>query len=85
MDALGWDAGRLAPGRLADLVTVGLGSVRLAGTRPADAVDQLVFAATAADVTSVVVGGRQVVREGQHLLVGDVAAVLDRAIAALDR
>jgi formiminoglutamate deiminase len=84
MDALGWDAGRLAPGRLADLVTVGLGSVRLAGARPADAVDQLVFAATAADVTSVVASGRQVVRDGQHLLVGDVAAALDRAITALD-
>jgi formiminoglutamate deiminase len=81
MDALGWDAGRLAPGRLADLVTVGLGSVRLAGARPAEAVDQLVFAATAADVTSVVVGGRQVVRDGRHLLVGDVAAALARAIA----
>jgi formiminoglutamate deiminase len=84
MDALGWDAGRLAPGRLADLVTVGLDSVRLAGTRPADAVDQLVFAATAADVTSVVVGGRQVVDGGRHLLVGDVGAALTRAIAALE-
>jgi formiminoglutamate deiminase len=84
MDALGWDAGRLAPGRLADLVTVGLDSVRLAGTRPADAVDQLVFAATAADVTSVVAGGRQVVADGRHLLVDDVAAALGRAIAALD-
>jgi formiminoglutamate deiminase len=83
MDALGWDAGRLAPGRLADLVTVGLTSVRLAGTRPADAVDQLVFAATAADVTSVVVGGRQVVQDGHHLLAGDVGAALGRAIAAL--
>jgi formiminoglutamate deiminase len=84
MDALGWDAGRLEPGRLADLVTVGLGSVRLAGTRPADAVDQVVFAATAADVISVVAGGRQVVRDGRHLLVGDVGAALGRAIAALD-
>ena len=84
MDALGWDAGRLAPGRLADLVTVGLDSVRLAGARPADAADHLVFAATAADVTSVVVAGRQVVEDGRHLLVGDVAAALARAIAALD-
>jgi formiminoglutamate deiminase len=82
MDALGWDAGRLAPGRLADLVTVGLGSVRLAGTRPAEAADQLVFAATAADVTSVVVGGRQVVSDGHHLLLGDVAAALTHALAA---
>jgi formiminoglutamate deiminase len=84
MDALGWDAGRLAPGRLADLVTVRLDSVRLAGARPADAVDHLVFAATAADVTSVVAGGRQVVADGRHLLVDDVAAALGRAIAALD-
>jgi formiminoglutamate deiminase len=83
MAALGWDAGRLAPGQLADLVTVGLDSVRLAGTRPAEAADQLVFAATAADVTSVVVSGRQVVRDGRHLLVGDVAAALDRAVTAL--
>ncbi|MET0835106.1 MAG: formimidoylglutamate deiminase [Actinomycetota bacterium] len=85
MTALGWDAGRLAPGRLADLVTVDLRSVRLAGTRPADAADHLVFAATAADVTSVVVSGRQVVRDGHHLLVGDVPAALDRAITALEQ
>jgi formiminoglutamate deiminase len=84
MDALGWDAGRLAPGRLADLVTVGLDSPRLAGTRAAEAADQLVFAATAADVTSVVVGGRQVIQDGHHLLVGDVAAALATAIAAID-
>jgi formiminoglutamate deiminase len=84
MDALGWDAGRLAPGRLADLVSVRLDSVRLAGARPAEAVDHLVFAATAADVTSVVAGGRQVVEEGRHLLVDDVGAALTRAIGALD-
>jgi formiminoglutamate deiminase len=83
MTALGWDAGHLAPGHLADLVTVDPRSVRLAGTRPADTVDQLVFAATAADVTSVVVSGRQVVRDGHHLLVGDVGVALDRAISAL--
>jgi formiminoglutamate deiminase len=84
MAALGWDAGRLAPGRLADLVTIGLDSVRLAGTRPAEVVDQLVFVATAADVTSVLTGGRQVVQDGRHLLVGDVPAALARAIAAAD-
>ena len=85
MAALGWDAGRLAPGRLADLVTVGLDSVRLAGTRPAEAADHLVFAATAADVTSVVASGRQIVQDGHHFLVGDVPAVLTQAIATLDR
>jgi formiminoglutamate deiminase len=85
MTALGWDAGHLAPGHLADLVTVDPGSVRLAGTRRADTVDQLVFAATAADVTSVVVSGRQVVRDGHHLLAADVPAALDRAITALEQ
>ena len=85
MAALGWDAGRLAPGRLADLVTVSLDSVRLAGTLPAEAADHLVFAATAADVTSVVAGGRQIVEDGRHLLVGDVPGALTRAIAALEK
>jgi formiminoglutamate deiminase len=84
MHALGWDAGRLAPGQLADLVAVRLHSPRLAGARPADLVDHLVFAATAADVTHVVVGGRPVVEDGRHRLVGDVAAALARAIHALD-
>jgi formiminoglutamate deiminase len=83
MHALGWDAGRLEPGRLADLVTVALDSPRLAGALPADLVDHLVFAATAADVTHVVVGGRQIVQDGRHLPVGDVGAALARAIAAL--
>jgi formiminoglutamate deiminase len=85
MTALGWDAGHLAPGHLADLVTVDPRSVRLAGTRRADTVGHLVFAATAADVTSVVVSGRQVVRDGHHLLAGDVPAALDRAITALEQ
>jgi formiminoglutamate deiminase len=84
MRALGWEAGRLAPGQLADLVAVRLDSPRLAGARPADLVDHLVFAATAADVTHVVVGGRPVVEDGRHLLVGDVAAAMARAIGALD-
>jgi formiminoglutamate deiminase len=83
MAALGWDAGHLAPGQLADLVTVGLDSVRLAGARPPEAVDHLVFAATAADVTSVVASGRRVVADGRHLLVDDVPAALGHAIAAL--
>jgi hypothetical protein len=43
-----------------------------------------VFAATASDVTSVVASGRQVVADGHHLLIDDVAAALADAIAALD-
>ena len=85
MDALGWDAGRLAPRPPGRPGHARLDSVRLAGARPtADAVGYLVFAATAADVTSVVTSGRQVVSDGHHLLVDDVAAALARAISALD-
>jgi cytosine/adenosine deaminase-related metal-dependent hydrolase len=42
-----------------------------------------VFAASAADVSDVVVGGRQVVEGGRHLLVGDVGAALEAAIRPL--
>jgi cytosine/adenosine deaminase-related metal-dependent hydrolase len=63
-DALGWpDAGRIAPGYRADLVTVALDSVRTTGTEP---LSGTVFAATAADVTHVVVDGRPVVTDGRH-------------------
>ena len=79
--ALGWpDAGRLAPGAPADLVTVGLGSVRLAGAGLDHVLERVVFAAGAADVRHVVVGGCTVVQDGRHLVVGDVAGELAAAI-----
>jgi formiminoglutamate deiminase len=80
--ALGWpDAGSMAPGQRADLVTVALDSVRTAGVRPS----QLVYAATAADVTHVLVDGRVVVRDGVHCAVSDVAGELAAAIEAVAR
>jgi formiminoglutamate deiminase len=82
--ALGWDAGGLASGRLADFVTVRLDTPRTAGADPALAATA-VYAATAADVSSVVVGGRPVVSDGVHLRVPDVAGELAAAIAALGR
>jgi formiminoglutamate deiminase len=83
MRSLGWDAGRIEPGRLADLVTVGLDSVRLAGAHPDDLLDHLVFAATASDVTHTVVGGDLVVADRRHLGIGDVPAALRAALAPL--
>ncbi|HEV7934267.1 MAG TPA: formimidoylglutamate deiminase [Actinomadura sp.] len=81
---IGWpDAGRLTPGGYADLVTVALDSVRLAGTEASCAVESVVFAATAADVRNVVVSGREIVRDGRHLLVTDVAGALGAAIASV--
>jgi formiminoglutamate deiminase len=77
--ALGWpDAGRIAPDQRADLVAVRLDSPRTAGCAP----DQLPMVAAAADVHTVVVGGRVVVQEGRHVL-GDVGRLLAAAIDPL--
>jgi cytosine/adenosine deaminase-related metal-dependent hydrolase len=82
--AIGWsDAGRLAPGALADFVTVGLDSPRLAGTRPDAVVASLVFAATAADVTDVVVAGRRIVAAGRHQLIEDPVRSMNDALTSL--
>ena len=80
--ALGWsDAGWLAPGQRADLVTVRLDTVRSAGA--ADPLTATVFSATAADVTHVVRDGTVVVRDGVHCGVSDVAGALSAAIEAV--
>ncbi|HYN65555.1 MAG TPA: formimidoylglutamate deiminase [Ornithinibacter sp.] len=77
--ALGWgDGGVIAGGRLADLVAVRLDSPRTAGCAP----DQVLYAATSADVSDVVVAGQHVVRDGRHRA-GDVGLLLTDAIAAV--
>lgn len=79
--SLGWpDGGLLAPGHVADLVAVRLDTPRTAGCSPA----QVLYAATSADVSDVVVGGEHVVAFGQHRL-GDVGRLLADAIAAVRR
>jgi formiminoglutamate deiminase len=62
--ALGWNAGRIAVGHRADLVAVDLTSVRTAGGGAT--AENVVFAASAADVTDVVVDGRTVVADRRH-------------------
>jgi formiminoglutamate deiminase len=82
--ALGWpEAGRIEPGAYADLTTVTFDSVRLAGAPPAHLAESAVFAASPADVRHVVISGRETVRDGRHLLVGDVSAALAETIAAV--
>ena len=77
--ALGWpDGGRLAAGALADFVTVRLDSPRTAGASP----EQIVYAATGSDVTTVVVGGQPVVSDGRHRL-GDIGRLLADAVSEL--
>jgi formiminoglutamate deiminase len=59
--SLGWDAAGFEPGMLADLVTVGLDSIRLADADRDQLCAALVFSATATDVRKVIVGGELVV------------------------
>ena len=93
--SLGWpDAGEIAPGSLADLVTVALDTPRLAGawsaSPPGDSgrpdlgvLTAVMFAATPADVRNVVIGGRDIVVGGQHALVDDVPTALASAVRAV--
>ncbi len=77
--SLGWDdAGTIAVGQRADLVTVRLDTVRTVGAVPS----AVFFAASGADVSTVVVDGRTVVRDGRHVRV-DAAAELALAVGAL--
>jgi formiminoglutamate deiminase len=89
--ALGWSGdgdGRpgpigLAAGGPADFVVLDPASVRLAGIDEAEGVAGVVFAASAADVTDVVVGGRTIVRGRSHVTIPDVARDLRRAITSV--
>ncbi|MEV0801359.1 formimidoylglutamate deiminase [Kribbella sp. NPDC050281] len=74
------DAGVIEVGARADLVAVRLDSARTAGT--GGTVETAVFAASAADVTDVITGGRLVVAGGKHAAM-DVAAELEVSIAAV--
>ncbi|HJQ46954.1 MAG TPA: formimidoylglutamate deiminase [Amycolatopsis sp.] len=78
--AIGWGAaGALAPGRAADLVVVNLTSRRTAGATP----EGVLFAASAADVTDVLIAGRWVVRDGAHQRVERPESVLAKEVEAL--
>ncbi len=76
--SLGWTGGAIAVGAVCDLVAVDTRSTRTAGGR----LDQLWLAATAADVTHVVVDGHEIVAEGRHRL-GDVGGLLVDAMEGL--
>ncbi|MTD57192.1 formimidoylglutamate deiminase [Amycolatopsis pithecellobii] len=71
----------LVAGAPADLVVVDLETVRTAGIEP----EGVLFAASAADVTDVLIGGRRVVRDREHQLIERPEMVLAKEIEALWR
>ncbi len=70
------DGGAIATGQWADLVTIDLQSQRTAGS--GDGAESVVFTSAAADITSVVASGRQLVRDPRQ-----VGSALHSAISAL--
>lgn len=84
--AIGWPgAGTISAGAVADLVTIDIGSPRLAGAVEDHLLELTAFAACAADVHHVVNAGRTVVAGGRHLLIDDVAGALRSAVTAVVR
>ena len=65
--ALGRDAGRIAPGALADLVALDAESALLAGLSGDRLLDAWIFAGDDRAVTDIWAAGRHVVRDGRHI------------------
>jgi formiminoglutamate deiminase len=75
--SIGWPGmGTITPGAGADLVTVRTDTVRTAGVFPG----RVPAAATAADISRVIVGGSTVVVDGVHANLGEVGPLLREAI-----
>jgi len=64
--SIGAPVGILETGRPADFFTVDLDDPSIAGTSPDDLLASVVFSLSRAAVREVVVGGKQIVSEGQH-------------------
>jgi formimidoylglutamate deiminase len=81
--ATGRDAGAIAPGRLADLMTLDAGTLALAGLDGDMALDGWIFAADDRAVLDVWSAGRRLVTEGRHFARDAVEARYRKVIARL--
>jgi formimidoylglutamate deiminase len=70
--SIGAPGGALAPGLPADFFTVNLDDPSIAGAGPDDLLPAIVFSVSRAAIREVVVGGKPIVSEGQHLLQEEV-------------
>ena len=70
--SIGASGGKLEAGRPADFFTVALDDPSMAGAPPDDLLSSIVFAASRAAVREVIVSGKPIVSDGQHLIQEDV-------------
>jgi len=70
--SLGSPGGSLEPGKAADFFTVALNDPSIAGASADDLLSSIVFSLSRAAVREVVVGGKPIVSEGQHLVQEEV-------------
>jgi formimidoylglutamate deiminase len=70
--SIGASGGALEIGKPADFFTVDLNDPALAGASTDDLLSSIVFSASRAAVREVVIGGKPIVSEGQHLIQEDV-------------
>jgi formimidoylglutamate deiminase len=70
--SIGAPNGTLAPGKAADVFTVDLDDPSIAGTSHDHLLPAIVFSASRAAIREVMVGGKPIVSEGQHLMQEDV-------------
>jgi formimidoylglutamate deiminase len=70
--SIGSPGGALEAGKPADFFTVALDDPSIAGASPDDLLASILFASSRAAVREVVVGGKPLVSEGQHLIQDDV-------------
>ncbi len=66
--SIGSPDGSLEPGKAADFFTIDLNDPSVAGASTVDLLSSIVFSASRAAVREVVVGGKPIVSEGQHLI-----------------
>jgi formimidoylglutamate deiminase len=75
--SLGASSGVLEPGRAADFFTVDLDDASIAGASSKDLLAGIVFSLSRAAVREVVVAGKPIVSEGQHLIQEEVVERFD--------
>jgi formiminoglutamate deiminase len=75
--------GALAPGHRADIIILDPSHPALTGRTDDAILDAMIFAAAIPCITDVIVGGRQIVRDGQHIAHRDIVERWRRTAASL--